>query len=67
MYDYKNYSKEALEQYLYLYELNPKYPGITNNIALIYKSIGKMEEALEFYNKAEETDPNNTIILSNMG
>lgn len=67
MYDYKNQSEESLQWEKRLYDLNPNFPGIANNLALIYKAIHQMEKALECFQKAEELGPNNTIILTNIG
>ncbi|KAL4483260.1 hypothetical protein ABPG74_019286 [Tetrahymena malaccensis] len=49
-----------------LYDLNPRFPGIANNLAIIFNFKGQTEKADKLYQEAEQNCPNNHVILHNL-
>ncbi|EAR93268.2 tetratricopeptide repeat protein (macronuclear) [Tetrahymena thermophila SB210] len=49
-----------------LYNLNPKYPGIANNLASLYVDKKQFEEAVKLYSEEELSCPNNHVVLRNL-
>ncbi|EAR93269.1 tetratricopeptide repeat protein (macronuclear) [Tetrahymena thermophila SB210] len=49
-----------------LYNLNPKFPGIANNLAIIFNQKGLNEKVEQLYKEAEQNCPNNHVILHNL-
>ncbi|KAL4463426.1 hypothetical protein ABPG72_006748 [Tetrahymena utriculariae] len=49
-----------------LYNLNPKYPGIANNLASLYLEKYQFEEAIKLYQEEEKHCPNNHVVLRNL-
>ena len=57
LYALGNYSK-AIEQYLHLESKEMVYPKIANS----YRALGNFDEALKYYEKSIQSDPNNALI-----
>ncbi|KAL4483259.1 hypothetical protein ABPG74_019285 [Tetrahymena malaccensis] len=49
-----------------LYSINPKYPGISNNLASLYAETQQFEEAIKLYQEEEKSCPNNQVVLHNL-
>ncbi|MFT5645776.1 MAG: tetratricopeptide (TPR) repeat protein [Aureispira sp.] len=59
-------SKEALELYLKVENINPKASATLNNIGLIYDNNNQFDLAYAYYNKALKVKPNTTIYMRNL-
>jgi tetratricopeptide (TPR) repeat protein len=67
----KRYSEEgqfgdALKNYTSSIEYNPYYVEAYCNIGVIYKNMGKLELAIQYYEKALAVSPNFQIAKSNL-
>ncbi|KAL4462500.1 hypothetical protein ABPG72_015974 [Tetrahymena utriculariae] len=49
-----------------LYNLNPRFPGIANNLAIILNQKGQYEKVEKLYQEAEQYCPNNHVVLHNL-
>lgn len=58
--------KESVSWNTKLYEKCPKYPGVTNNLAIAYENLNMHVEAEKYYKEAENLCNSNTIILNNI-
>ncbi|KAL4463888.1 hypothetical protein ABPG74_005825 [Tetrahymena malaccensis] len=66
MQDYLGKHEEARKWYTVLELINPRYPGLANNIALTYEAMSEKKIAEEYFLKAVEICPNNSVILTNL-
>ncbi|KAL4485693.1 hypothetical protein ABPG72_010955 [Tetrahymena utriculariae] len=64
-YYYSDKQDQSLKISLQLYELNPQYPSISNNIALCYLKSIDFDSAEKYFQEAEKICPNNNYVMSN--
>lgn len=57
----------AFDHYNDAVKSNPKEPRIYQNLGINLKRAGRLQEALDYYKKAIELDPINSIVLYNTG
>ncbi|KAL4512396.1 hypothetical protein ABPG72_005398 [Tetrahymena utriculariae] len=50
-----------------LYDINPYYPSVTNNLGIYSRALKKNELAQKYYEEAEKLCPQNSCILENIG
>ncbi|KAL4474807.1 hypothetical protein ABPG74_001503 [Tetrahymena malaccensis] len=50
-----------------LYDINPYYPSVTNNLGIYNRVLKRNELALKYYQEAEKLCPQNSCILGNIG
>ncbi|KAL4446439.1 hypothetical protein ABPG74_001180 [Tetrahymena malaccensis] len=66
LYYYSDKQEMSLKFSLELYQLNPQYPSISNNIALCYLQLKDFDKADKYFQEAENICPNNNYIFSNI-
>ncbi|KAL4510509.1 hypothetical protein ABPG72_004663 [Tetrahymena utriculariae] len=66
MYDYLDKHEEARKWYKELEQINPRYPGLANNIALTFEQMNEKKLAEDYFLKAVEICPKNAVILTNL-
>ncbi|EAR97526.1 tetratricopeptide repeat protein (macronuclear) [Tetrahymena thermophila SB210] len=64
-YYYSDKQQQCLKFSLQLYQLNPQYPSISNNVALCYSQLMDFDQAEKYFQEAENLCPNNNFIMSN--
>ncbi len=63
----KNKHDVALKLYNQVFEINPNYPGIHNNLGVLFQGFGEHQKAVSCYEKAIESNPHDVNSYNNLG
>jgi len=58
---------EAIQSYMNVIKINPKYAEAYYNIGYAFFEIGELDDSIQFYQKAIELRPNDADVYYNMG
>jgi Flp pilus assembly protein TadD len=66
IYYHQNKLYLAAWEFQYAIQLMPNHPEPRNNLGLVFESVGRLNDAVEWYDKALSLEPDNTQVMGNL-